>query len=42
VFVVADKGTRVKAPDGKDASLEEALTALAKELALPYQEIPLR
>ena len=42
MFVVADKGTRVKSPDGKDASLEEALKALAKELSLPYEEIPLR
>ncbi|MEW6669234.1 MAG: pitrilysin family protein [Thermodesulfobacteriota bacterium] len=42
VFVVTDKGTRVKSTDGKDASIEEALTSLAKELSLPYQEIPLR
>jgi predicted Zn-dependent peptidase len=42
VFVVADKETRVKSPDRKDASLEEALKNLARDLALPYREIPLR
>jgi predicted Zn-dependent peptidase len=42
VFVVTDKGTRVKSPEGKEGSLEEALKDLAKDLGLPYQEIPLR
>lgn len=42
VFVVTDKGTRVKSPEGKEGSLEEVLKNLARELGLPYQEIPLR
>jgi hypothetical protein len=42
VFVVTDKGTRVRSPEGKEGSIEEVLKDLAKELGLPYQEIPLR
>ena len=42
VFVVADKTTLVRNGGGTDVTLEEDLKALAKELGLPFKEIPLR
>ena len=42
IFVVGDKTTKVGKEDGTEISLEEDLKALAKELGLPFREIPLR
>jgi predicted Zn-dependent peptidase len=42
VFVVGDKMTQVKRKDGSEMTLEQDLKEMAKEMALPYQEIGLR
>ena len=42
IFVVGDKSTIVEQEDGTKISLEEDLKTLAKELGLPFKEIPLR
>ena len=42
IFVVGDKATIVGKGGGTEISLEEDLKALAKELGLPFREIPLR
>jgi zinc protease len=42
IFIVADKATPVKHPDGKELTLEQEIRALAEELGLPYREIELR
>jgi len=42
IFVVGDKETLVKKENGRETTLEEDLKALAKELGLPFDEIPLR
>jgi predicted Zn-dependent peptidase len=42
LFVVGDKMTQVTKKDGRETTLEQDLKDLAKEMALPYQEIELR
>ena len=42
IFAVGDKSTIVEREDGTKISLEEDLKALAKELGLPFKELPLR
>ena len=42
IFIVADKNTLTKKGDGSEITLEDDLRELAKELGLPYREIPLR
>jgi predicted Zn-dependent peptidase len=42
IFVVGDKMIRVGKKEGKVVTLEEDLKTLAKELGLPFKEIPLR
>ncbi len=42
IFVVGDKMTRVAKKEGTVMTLEEDLKNLAKELGLPFMEIPLR
>jgi zinc protease len=42
IFVVGDRNIKVKTADGGEISLEEDLKRLAKELELPFREIPLR
>jgi predicted Zn-dependent peptidase len=42
IFVVGDKMTRVLKKEGTAVTLEEDLKSLAKELGLPFKEVPLR
>ena len=42
IFVVGDKMTRVLKKEGTVVTLEENLKTLAKELGLPFKEVPLR
>jgi predicted Zn-dependent peptidase len=42
IFVVGDKTSKVKRSDGTLITLEEDLKGLAKNLNLPFKEIPLR
>ncbi len=42
IFVVADKMTSVGEKEGAVVTLEEDLKSLAKELGLPFREVPLR
>jgi hypothetical protein len=42
IFVVGDKMTSVGKREGAVVTLEEDLKTLAKELGLPFREVPLR
>jgi zinc protease len=42
IFIVTDKNTLTKKEDGSEITLEDDMKELAKDLGLPYKEIPLR
>ncbi len=42
IFIVADKTTKLENAAGVEVTLEDDLKQLARELGLPYREIPLR